>query len=338
MADPNANLVPIQSSFSGFTDDKRPLPLIIADGNPDPDKGWPSFPLAYRDVDGVRYYAVQDWIRGVLQINDPKQASKHWFDVKRRLKKAGIESSVFLRTLKYRSQDGKNYDRDFTDDKGLYSITERLNVDSALEIRILDYAAAAGAEIDRQRIDTIEARETKAVEPPETSIDEDMLSFEAEFEALVGKYRIIYRGLGKSENWISTRVRSAMQRRKFTEAFQKALRDNPTQFQFAEITDDMRRGLWKRTTKQLRAEMNLPSRTNLRDHMTEIGLNYEALAESIAEAELKQNEQLSFAQAEAIVSANARSLRPHIERTSKRLGIDIPTNKPLLSSGKTAAP
>lgn len=333
MTDPNANLVPIQSSFSSFDDDKRPLPLIIADGNPDLDKGWPSFPLAYRDVDGVRYYAVQDWIRGIADAAEPR---KFWDSMKRRLAKANIELSSGCRQLPYRANNGKSYTVDYANATTLYRITERMDVNTKLRNRVLDYLAASGVVLDEQRIDTIEAREANAVEPPEASIDEDMLNFEAEFEALVGKYRVIYRGLGKSENWISTRVRSAMQRRKFTEAFQKALRDNPTQFQFAEITDDMRRGLWKRTTKQLRTEMNLPNRTNLRDHMTEIGLNYEALAESIAEAELKQNERLSFEQAEAIVSTNARSLRSHIERTSKRLGIDIPTNKPLLLSGKTA--
>src|SRR5215469_17324269 len=85
------------------TDDKRPLPEIVADGKPDPD-GWPAFPLAYKDVDGKRYYAIQDWIRGVAQ---PSDASKFWDNMKRRLVKSGIELSSWRRKLPYLAPNGK---------------------------------------------------------------------------------------------------------------------------------------------------------------------------------------------------------------------------------------
>src|SRR5215469_5538537 len=71
------------------TDDKRPLPEIIADGKPDPD-GWPAFPLAYKDVDGERYYFIQDWIAGVAQTERP---AKVWDDFKRRFQIKDIQLS-----------------------------------------------------------------------------------------------------------------------------------------------------------------------------------------------------------------------------------------------------
>src|SRR4051794_16526851 len=83
------------------TNDKRPLPEIIADHY--------GFPLAYHDVDGERYYAVQDWIRGVAHSID---ASKYWDALKRRLKKAEIEISTLYRGLSYTANDGKIYKRD----------------------------------------------------------------------------------------------------------------------------------------------------------------------------------------------------------------------------------
>ncbi|MHB8624909.1 MAG: hypothetical protein ACYDBJ_03590 [Aggregatilineales bacterium] len=71
------------------SEDKRPLPEIVADGNSEPGSGWPAFPLAYQDVEGKRYYAVQDWIRGVAQLESATESSKFWHDIKRRFKLAG---------------------------------------------------------------------------------------------------------------------------------------------------------------------------------------------------------------------------------------------------------
>ena len=52
-----------------FTDsssdrDNAPLPLIVA-------KKW-DFPLVFHIVEGVHYYAIQDWMRGLLEIDDPR--------------------------------------------------------------------------------------------------------------------------------------------------------------------------------------------------------------------------------------------------------------------------
>ena len=55
-------------SFPVNSQDKRPLPEIIADLY--------GFKLAFVDhTDGNRYYAVQDWINGVTQT---AQARSYW--------------------------------------------------------------------------------------------------------------------------------------------------------------------------------------------------------------------------------------------------------------------
>jgi hypothetical protein len=87
-------------------DDPRPLPELIATGNPDPIDGWPDFPLQVHEIEGVRYYAVQDWIRGVGQTQDP---STFWVKMKYRLRKARIELLPPCQKLPYISTDGKRY-------------------------------------------------------------------------------------------------------------------------------------------------------------------------------------------------------------------------------------
>src|SRR5579859_4060817 len=187
--------IPSQLPLQPFSDeggaDKRPLPERVADGNPDPDTGWPAFPLAYKDVDGKRYYAIQDWIRGVAQSSDTRAASELWRFMKARLKKMGVETRAWCASLNYRASDGKNYKRDHTDGEGLYRITQRMDVNTGLRDRILNDLANSGAFVDGQRID--------AIRPPQEVIDEPIA---VDPEKLIQAVIAFYRRRGKTDSWI----------------------------------------------------------------------------------------------------------------------------------------
>lgn len=310
------DLTPSQLPLQPFSEDKRPLPEIVADGNPEPETGWSAFSLAYRDVDGKRYYAVQDWIRGVAQTENPRD---FWNKLKKRLQKAGIELSTWCLQLPYRASNGKRYDIDHTDSEGLYRITQRMDVNTGLRTRILNYLAKSGAFVDGQRIDAIQSsQETNA----ELVADDPEKMIESVINA--------YKRMGKSDRWIGVRMQSTVQRKRFTSAFQQSLRVSPSSFQYSEITDTLRIALWKRSTQQIRDEMNLDSKANLRDHETEMGLAYETLAELLSEYDLKQKSNLEYNQARQIVRADAEFVGKHAEEAGRQRGIDIPTGRPLL--------
>ncbi|MEP7287414.1 MAG: hypothetical protein ABI947_16780 [Chloroflexota bacterium] len=59
----DSTLVPIP--LPQDSNDQRPLPEIIAD--------YYGFPLAYYDTEDERYYAVQDWIAGIAQTEEPSK-------------------------------------------------------------------------------------------------------------------------------------------------------------------------------------------------------------------------------------------------------------------------
>jgi len=126
-------------------DMQRPLPEIIADGGQD----WSAFSLQFQDVEGKRYYAVQDWLRGVALTED---ASRFWADLKRRLQKAGIQLFAPCVQLKYLASNGKAYNMDFAPAEGLYAITQRMDTDTGIRNRILAYLVHAGAIVDEQRL------------------------------------------------------------------------------------------------------------------------------------------------------------------------------------------
>lgn len=159
-----------------------PLPERIALGGED----WMAFPLQFHDVDDTRYYAVQDWIRGVAQLSDKTEAdlsahvSKLWHDAKRRSARISSQTSEFIRSLKYVAPDGKKYNRDFSTVEGLYVIAQHLRSASVLNGIILDYLAKAGVLIDEMRRD------------PQKAIDAGMAG---------------YKKQGKSDEWIDLRLK-----------------------------------------------------------------------------------------------------------------------------------
>jgi len=178
-----------------------------------------------------------------------------------------------------------------------------MDANTGLRNKVLKFLAASGVKLDEMRLD------------PEEALD-------AAIEA--------YRRQGKSDKWIEARLQGKVQRLRFTAAFRKALRIDPSQLQYALITDEMRLGLWRRTTAILRREMGLKKNDNLRDHQSRLAIIYEALAEEVSAVELDQKSDLGFDQAKGIVRTNSESVGKHAEETGRRLGIDVATGRRLL--------
>jgi DNA-damage-inducible protein D len=288
MSDPTYLPIPLPEE----TNDKRPLPEIIADHY--------GFALAYHDADDGRFYAVQDWIRGLSETPD---VSKFWDNMKRRLKKAGIVTSSSWRGMPYQTSNGAIHQRDHAIAEVLYMITQRMDANSVLRNNVLEFLAKAGVVVDEIRID------------PDKALD-------AAIEA--------YRRMGKTDKWITARIQGKVMRMRFTTAFRNALQRDPSALQYALITDELRVGLWKRNSKALRKQMGLPDKANVREHMSTLALTYEMLAENISAEEMEQHKNLKFDESKAIVRRNAQDVGEHAERTSRRLGKDIVTDKPLL--------
>src|SRR5262249_52400792 len=156
-------------SFPLNSADSRPLPEIIAEQY--------NFPLAYLDhIDGNRFYAVQDWIKGVAQTDN---ARRFWSDLQKRLKKAGNTLYASCVQLPYRASNGRTYQMDYARAETLYQITQRMDAQTGLRDEILKFLAKSGVIVDEIRID------------PDAAID-----------AAIEEYR----RRGKDDRWISARL------------------------------------------------------------------------------------------------------------------------------------
>ncbi|MEP7287415.1 MAG: hypothetical protein ABI947_16785 [Chloroflexota bacterium] len=222
--------------------------------------------------------------------------------MKRVAKRIGIELSDSVRKLPYRAANGRTYKGDFVAAETLYLITQRLRANTGLRDSVLTYLAKAGVVVDEIRID------------PDKAID-------AAIEA--------YRRLGKSEAWIQTRIVSKVARLYFTAAFHKSMR-KANRSHYGIITNDVYYGLWKRSAAKVKEEMGLRAKDNLRDHQPIMALSYQLVAENLAAVGLEQRENLEFDQAQKIVKASAEHVGRQADETSRLLGKDIATDRPLL--------
>jgi hypothetical protein len=277
-----------------------PLPLIVA-------QKW-EFPLAHVKTDEGYFYAMQDWIRGLTSEKD----------VRKLLAKLKTQVSTSSRQLPYIANNGKTYQVDFTDDKGLYLIAQYLRTTKARPMlaAIKTYLSESGAFVDLVR------RE------PDTVITSGAIDPDAAIDAAIE----MYRKQGKDDRWISARLTGKIKRIQFTTALKAAVADMLTKQHYALATDEIYKGLWGRTASILKDELHLSGKISLRDHQPAVALSYQALAEEVAAQKLGNETELVWEQARYIVRVVAEMIGTQAQQTATYLQMDLPTGKPMLPS------
>ena len=255
------------------------------------------FPLQHYQTDTDYFYAVQDWIAG-LTSDTNTAAQKLWAKMKKQL-------STSSRQLDYLASNGKTYSMDFVDDEGLYLIAQHLRSTSKRTVLkdIKSYLAAAGVMVDEMRLDP-----SKAIE---AGIDK-------------------YQQQGKADTWIEARANGIFSRKAFTAALKASIVDmNDKTYGMA--TETLYKGLWQRTSRQLRGELNLAPKQNIRDAMSSIALTYTSIAEIAAAHSLGEAEEVPETVAMEIIYKVAALINKQAHETAAYLGIDAFTGQPLLN-------
>lgn len=286
-----------------------PLPLIVA-------QKW-NFALQYHRPSKTYLYAIQDWIVGLTGTSNPRRT---WSELKHDNEQ--IILFVSIEQYPYKATNGRSYQMDFTDDKGLYLIAQYLRITKArpqLEA-IKKYLAASGAFVDAVRLEPETVITSGAIDPDE--------AIDAAIEA--------YRRRGKDDRWISARLAGKVKRAKFTSALKAAVYEMLTQIHYAIATDDIYQGLWGRTAAYLKDELDLPKKASLRDNQPTLALTYQGIAEEVAAQKLGDETELSWDEARAIVKQVAALIGIQAQATSHFLQVDLATGKPLLSEGQTS--
>lgn len=191
------------------------------------------------------YFSVVDVIEVLTESPRPR---KYWNALKTKLKAEGSELSQNLGQLKMKSEDGKYYKTDVADTEQLFRLIQSIPSPKAEPFKLWL------AKIGRERVDEIE--------DPEIGFDRLMVT---------------YLKKGYSKNWINQRLKSIEVRKELTDEWDS--RGVKKGQEYAILTDEITKAWAGLTTKQYKKLKDL-KKENLRDHMTNLELVLNMLAEA----------------------------------------------------------
>lgn len=223
------------------------------------------------------YFSIVDVVAVLTDSPNPR---KYWSVLKTRLKKEGSQLATNCSQLKMRSADGKNYLTDVAD-------TEQL-------LRLIQSIPSPKAEPFKQWLARVGYERIEETEDPELALDRAMET---------------YLKKGYSRDWINQRLKSIEVRKELTDEWED--RGIQKGREFAILTDEITKawtGLSTREYKQLKSL----KKENLRDHMTNMELVLNMLAEATTTEISRQkkpegfDENKEIAQQGGAIAGNAR--------------------------------
>jgi hypothetical protein len=234
------------------------------------------------------YFSIVDVVGALSESIDPQS---YWRKLKQRLKEEGNETVTNCHGLKMKAADGKMRLTDVADTELLFRIIQSVPSPKAEPFKI--WLARVGSE----RIDEIE--------DPEKGIDRLMET---------------YLRKGHSKEWINQRLKSIEVRKELTDEWEK--RGIQKGQEYAILTDEITKAWSGYSTKQYKNLKDL-KRENLRDHMTNLELVLNMLAEATTSEISKEKHPKSFDDSKRIakqggtIAGNTR--REIEEKTGKKV-------------------
>lgn len=272
----------------------EPLPLQIA--------AQYGFSLQHHTQDDdTIVYAVQDWIAGVGQSDQP---ARFWKDLQKRAKKTGTELFASCVQLPYRASNGRTYQMDFATDETLYLITQRMDTNTGIRNDVLSFLAKAGAFVDELRQDP-EAAELK-----------------------IAAHRQ-QQNATRDAAWQAAREMGIVTRKSFMAML---LTVNP-EINAGQATNDVYRGVFGTDAKGLRERLDIGTKQNPRDHMSRLGVMYVMVAEEACRIQLAgygDDDVLPLPVIHRTIQTIAKATGVQAQDMALTLGIDLATGLPLL--------
>jgi hypothetical protein len=234
------------------------------------------------------YFSIVDVV-GVL--TDSQNSNNYWKVLKHRLTKEGSELVTNCNQLKMLSADGKYYKTDVADTEQLFRLIQSIPSPKAEPFKL--WLAKTGNE----RIDEIE--------DPEKGIDRLMET---------------YLRKGYSKEWINQRLKSIEVRKELTDEWET--RGVKKGQEYAILTDEITEAWSGFTTKQYKNFKDL-KKENLRDHMSNLELVLNMLAEASTTEISKEKNPKTFEDSKRIARQGgiiAGNTRKEIEeKTGKKV-------------------
>ena len=232
------------------------------------------------------YFSITDVIAILTESVDPLA---YWRKLKQRLKAEGNETVTNCHGLKMLAADGKMRLTDVADTEQLFRLIQSIPSPKAEPFKMWL------AQVGRERIDEID--------DPEIGIDRLMET---------------YLRKGYSKEWINQRLKSIEIRKELTDEWEN--RGVKKGQEYAILTDEITKAWSGFTTKQYKGFKDL-KKENLRDHMTNLELVLNMLAEASTTEISKGKKPKTFSENEDVARKGgnvAKAARKQLEETTGR--------------------
>ena len=207
-----------------------------------------------RTVDnGTVYYSIVDVVKAITGSATPR---KLWVWTKNEITSDGLELSNITRRLKLKASDEKMRLTDCADQAGIILIIEYLHSPKAAPFRVWFSHLAS------ERLEEIKN--------PSKGIDNSIKR---------------WKEMGKSDEWISLRLKGISVRNLETQALKEHGIEKPKDFAY--FTDKTNVAVYGQKAITLKAERGLAKRENLRDHSSGVELSLLALHENACAGGMK---------------------------------------------------
>lgn len=230
------------------------------------------------------YFSIVDVVGVLTESVNP---NNYWKVLKSRLKKEGSQLVTNCNQLKMLSSDSKYYKTDVADTEQLFRLIQSIPSPKAEPFKLWL------AKVGNERVEEID--------DPEKGIDRLMET---------------YLRKGYSKEWINQRLKSIEVRKELTDEWEN--RGIKKGQEFAILTDDITNAWSGFTTKQYKRFKELKNE-NLRDHMTNLELVLNMLAEATTTEISKEKDPKTFKDSQRIAKQGgtiAGNTRKEIEEKS----------------------
>ena len=242
------------------------------------------------DADKEEYYfSVVDVISALTDSKIPK---RYWTDLKRNLIKEGSQLYENIVQLKMKSQkDGKNYLTDTLDTKGIFRLIESVPSSKAEPFKLWL------AQMGKERIDEI-------------------------FDPEIAINRAIdyYRGRGYSDQWIETRLKGILDRKKLTDVWKEnGIKQN---YEYAILTNEIYQS-WSGMKASEYKEYKDIRKESLRDNMTDIEVALTDLGEIATRELAKEHKPYGLKENRKIAKMGGHAAKVARDDIEKNLGKSV---------------
>lgn len=237
----------------------------------------------------------EDWYFSVVDVvevlTDSPNPRKYWSVLKTRLKKEGSELATNCSQLKLQSADGKFYNQDVMNTKGLLRLVQSIPSKRAEPFKV--WLAQVGAD----RLDEI-----------------------ADPEKAIIRGADFYRAKGYTEGWINQRLQTIEMRKELTDEWKE--RGIEKEKDYAILTNEITKA-WSGLTVQEYKKLKNLKKENLRDNMTNIELTLNQLAEVTTTLLSRQQEPNTFAKSKKIARQGGQVAKNTRKDIENRIGQSV---------------